>query len=221
MNAQERSLLQNFLAQLAQVRGVNKDPEANELISQALARQPDAGYLLVQRALLLDQALEQAKARIAQLEQSQSPSGRGFLDPAGSGWASPPGQSSQNEPWGRPSAPPPQYAGGPAFYPAAAPAPSSGFSSFLGQAAATAAGVAGGEFLFQGIENLIGHREGGFAGTAVPEEDVTVNNYFFPDESPRDEFSRATADTDEPSVTPDNDDDFGDDDFVDDDQDLV
>jgi hypothetical protein len=72
-----------------------------------------------------------------------------------------------------------------------------GFSSFLGQAAATAAGVAGGEFLFQGIENMFGHHGGGgfggegFAGggfggerfaNAGPTEDVTINNYYGPEE---------------------------------------
>jgi hypothetical protein len=224
MNSQERSILQNFLAQLAQVRGVNKDPEANELIGQALARQPDAGYLLVQRALLLDQALEQAKARIAQLEQLQGTnSSSGFLNPGGSGWGSSAGQSAQNESWvGRPSAPPPQYAGGPpAYYPAAGPAPGGGFSSFLGQAAATAAGVAGGEFLFQGIENMLGRHEGGgfeggFGNMSAPVEDVTVNNnYYFPEESPPDDFGRSGTDVNDPSFTSDNDDDFSDD------QDLV
>jgi hypothetical protein len=40
--------------------------------------------------------------------------------------------------------------------------------------------VAGGAFLFQGLENLFGHGGGGFTGGNVPTEmveNVTVNNY--------------------------------------------
>jgi len=58
--------------------------------------------------------------------------------------------------------------------------PASGFGSFLGNAAATAAGVAGGAFLFQGLENLFGHQAGAFPGASLPAEtveNVTVNNF--------------------------------------------
>lgn len=68
MTLQESQLLQEFLDQLAQIRGVRKDPEAQAMIQKALAQQPDAPYLLVQRAMLLEQALNQAKAQIAQLQ---------------------------------------------------------------------------------------------------------------------------------------------------------
>jgi hypothetical protein len=200
MNPQERSLLENFLDQLVQVRSVNKDPEADRMIAQAVQQQPDSTYLLVQRALLLTQALDQAKARIATLEQAEPARGQGFLDASASGWANPPGQSPSGQSPSGPSfrgQPPTQYPGyGPppsAYSPYAAPpaypAPGAGgFSSFLGQAAATAAGVAGGEFLFQGIENLFGHHGGGFfpgeAPAPFPTEDVTINNYNYnsPDE---------------------------------------
>ena len=53
------------------------------MIQKALAQQPDAPYLLVQRAMLLEQALNQAKAQIAQL---QGQSGN-FLG-GGSAWIS-------------------------------------------------------------------------------------------------------------------------------------
>jgi len=216
MTPQERSLLESFLAQLVQVRSVNKDPEAQRLIEQAVAEQPDATYLVVQRALLLNQALEQAKARIAALEQAEAGRDRGFLDPNASGWgnqssgpASGPaaGYRGQTAGYGGPpaNAPayPPSYGGPPAYAPAyppayGAPPMGGGFSSFLGQAAATAAGVAGGEFLFQGIENMFGHHGGfgggggpGFGGggyggegfaNAGPTEDVTINNYYGPEE---------------------------------------
>jgi len=57
MNVQEREVLENCLNQLTQVRGVRKDSEADAIIARAIAQQPDAAYLLVQRALLLEQAL--------------------------------------------------------------------------------------------------------------------------------------------------------------------
>ena len=52
MTLQESQLLHDFLDQLAQVRGVRKDPEAQAMIQKALAQQLDAPYLLVQRAML-------------------------------------------------------------------------------------------------------------------------------------------------------------------------
>jgi uncharacterized protein len=221
MTPQERSLLESFLAQLAQVRGVNKDPEAERLIAQAVEQQPDATYLVVQRALLLGQALEQAKARIAALEQAEAGRGQGFLDPGASGW----GNAGPSGYRGPAPAPAPQYApvygAPPPAYPVyGAPAPGGGFSSFLGQAAATAAGVAGGEFLFQGIENLFGgHHGGGFGGSgyaneAFPAEDVTINNYYGPDEVVVDNnFDRPQPD--------DSDGTFSNDDVLGDDQEFV
>jgi hypothetical protein len=69
MNHDEQHLLTEFLGQLRQVRGISKDPAADDLIQQAGREQPDALYLLVQRTLLQDQALQSAKAQIADLQQ--------------------------------------------------------------------------------------------------------------------------------------------------------
>ena len=80
MNPQESEVLQSFLDQLIHVRGVDKVPQADAMIKRAVAQQPDAAYLLVQRTLLLGQALDQAKARIAELERAQEESSRSFLD---------------------------------------------------------------------------------------------------------------------------------------------
>ncbi len=250
MNTQERSVLENFLNQLAQVRGVTKDREAEQLIRQAFERQPDAAYLVVQRALLVGQALEQAKARLAELE-AQAESGRGFLDPAASGWESTGGQPAYGnpaahrsagqpasygpagQPYGQPApyaqpgqyVPPVQY-GAPPFAPYAAPPPTGfgGMPSFLGQAAATAAGVAGGAFLFEGIEHLFGHHGSPFVEqgpAAFPTEEVTVNNYYYPEEhqhpseSRSEEFTSYTADNVDPEIDTFSEDDPADDqDFV-------
>ena len=69
MTPQESQLLKDFLAQLEAVRGVPKDAEAEALIKQAAGRQPDALYLLVQRSIMQDQAVEAASARITALEK--------------------------------------------------------------------------------------------------------------------------------------------------------
>ncbi|HJV87386.1 MAG TPA: DUF2076 domain-containing protein [Noviherbaspirillum sp.] len=196
MNAQETQILQDFLNQLAQVRGVNKDPQAEAMISRALAQQPDAAYLLVQRAILLEQALNNAKSRIAQLEgelqtarAGQGTSGS-FFDDVASGW----GRSATSAPTTH-AAPagstmPPSHPGyaQPGYTPPpVATASRPGFfggsgGSFLGNMAATAAGVAGGAFLFQGIENLLGHHGSGFMGHDLlggqPTENLTVNNFY-------------------------------------------
>jgi len=142
MNPSDEKTLQDFLGQLVQARGVTKDPQADALIQRAVAEQPDAAYLLVQRALLVEQALGNAKARIAELERQTTKGGGGFLD--ANTW----GNSAQG------TSPTPAPA------PAAASAKRGGFlgsagGGMLGTIAATAAGVAAGSFLFHGIGNLL------------------------------------------------------------------
>jgi hypothetical protein len=174
MNSQEHALLEGFLDKLVQVHGTRKIPQADAMIRRAVDRQPDAAYLLVQRSLMLEQALEQSNARIAELELAQRQPDRNSLD---TGTSNNPPQMQRTAAMMTPSPP----AGT-----AAPPEPSrgGGAASFLGQAAATAAGVAGGAFLFEGIESLFGPHGASLPGQAaqsfVP-EDVTVNNYYSSD----------------------------------------
>jgi hypothetical protein len=190
MTPQESRALQDFLDQLTQVRGMQKDPQAEAAIARAVSQQPDAAYLLVQRSMLQDQALDSAKAQIAQLQNelqasraagtsgTSGPSGAAtsaagrFLD-AGNAW----GRSAVSRPQAQPEAQSPVMqaapGGAPLYGPAAGAARpgilggggrgflggGGGGGSFLGNLAATAAGVAGGAFLFQGIQNLMGHDE--------------------------------------------------------------
>ncbi len=187
MNSQERDQLSQFLQQLSSVKLADKDAEAENLIRETAARQPDATYLLVQRSLLLEQALSNAKSQINalqnQLQNQPAPANSGFLN---------------NDPWAQPANNPAQVPGGgnyqvPRF--AAAPsAPASGFgggSSFLGNVATTAAGVVAGSFLFHGIENLMGHHAsspwGQHDASAIndhPAEQTTINNYYGDDANP-------------------------------------
>jgi hypothetical protein len=187
MTPQESRALQDFLDQLTQVRGMQKDPQAEAAIARAVSQQPDAAYLLVQRSMLQDQALDSAKAQIAQLQNELQASraagaagGTGasaaarFLD-AGSAW----GRSAAGRPQPQPEAQSPVMQAAPGGMPMYGPAAGAGRpgmlggggrgflggggggGSFLGNLAATAAGVAGGAFLFQGIQNLMGHDEHG------------------------------------------------------------
>jgi uncharacterized protein len=136
MTPDERDLLQRFLGDLAQTRGVAKDPEAAGMIDQALRDNPDAGYLLVQHAIMSDQALHAAQDQIASLQQ-QAPSAQpaSFLPSAPPAWSPPPAA---------------QYVGSGPF------SSGGGLGSFLRSAGTMAAGVAGGDLLFEGISNLFG-----------------------------------------------------------------
>ncbi|GAA7756161.1 MULTISPECIES: DUF2076 domain-containing protein [Cupriavidus] len=193
MTPQDMQALETFLSQLVQARADGKDPQAAAMIADAAGRQPDAAYLLVQRAMLLDRALVNAQAQIASLQQQlqqmqQGQGSRSFIDDANA-WGNHPGRAM---PGAAPSAPPP-YQAAPQYPSTPQPAPqppqtarpgflSGGLGGTLGSIATTAAGVAGGAMLFQGIENLF-HRNsgGGFFGQpamgSAPTETV-INNYY-------------------------------------------
>ncbi|MCQ8116398.1 DUF2076 domain-containing protein [Methylomonas rosea] len=214
MNSQERNQLSQFLSQLNEVRLPNKDAEAEALISDAVAKQPDAAYLLVQRALLQDQALSAAKAQIAelqnQLQAGASSQRSGFLgsDP----WAQPannntavPGVGNYQVPRGAAPAQSPGFFGG-------------GGGSFLGNVATTAAGVVAGSFLFQGIESLMGHHGSSPWGQQAmgehtgAQEQTVVNNYYGDDaiqqanlDNSPDDFSLSDADYSIPDESDDSD----------------
>jgi hypothetical protein len=158
MNTQEREQLAQFLQQLTQAQAAQKDAEAEALIRGACIRQPDATYLLVQRAMILDKAMQDARAQVARLQgeldqiRAQARAGNsssGFLDP--NAWGNAPASRATS----MPQAPVPAQA--PVAAPVAAPAASAWGSGMLGNIATTAAGVVAGGFLFQGIEHLMGN----------------------------------------------------------------
>lgn len=210
MTPQEQQLLEDFLQRLSAVSGVSKDPQADALIQQQLAGHPDALYLLVQRSLLQQHALDSAKAQIAQLQAqagSQQQGGASFLG----------GQSAWNQPQPQVPPPMPQQTAAPSwrdrlFGGGAPQPPQSAAPSFLASAATTAAGVAGGMFLFDGIESLIGGHHGGslFGGGGQPQviENVTENNYY-------DDGNRPSGNDNFASTNNDFNSDFADDNFAD------
>jgi hypothetical protein len=160
MNLQEREQLTAFLQQLAQAQVGFKDEQAQAMIASTFARQPDAPYLVVQRALILDAELKQAQAENARLkaqlaQQRPGTPAPGFLD--ATSWGRQPVSAASPE-----MAAPQVFQAGP---PAAAPARGFQAPGFLSNMATTATGVAAGAFLFQGINSLVsGHHASPLAG---------------------------------------------------------
>ena len=135
-----------------------KDPDA-ELEMQALLRlRSDTSYLLMQRTLMLEAALEQAQLRPEQLQ------------PAGAF-----GPVTAAAPSALPAPAAPTAPQSPSAAPIAGPA------GFLRNATAMGAGVLGGSLLPEGIESL---RHGGrrWAGgmTQAPVEVFETNNFIQP-----------------------------------------
>ena len=174
MTPQERELVTELFDRLATLENAPRDAEAERAIIEGLRRAPNAAYSLVQTALVQDEALKRADARIraleAQLGEDAAPQAGGFLDnlreallgrrepQRGSVPSVRPQAASQNQEAA--SAPAAAWRQGPAG------------GSFLGTAAAAAAGVIGGSLLLDGIRSMMGPHHGAFfadpAQGAVP-----------------------------------------------------
>jgi hypothetical protein len=68
MNTDERELIANVFDRLRSARSTPKDRDADQLIRDLVRQVPDAPYYLVQSVIVQEQGLEQAAARIADLE---------------------------------------------------------------------------------------------------------------------------------------------------------
>ena len=195
MNTEEQTLIDGLFGRLKQAEDPSqpRDAQAQACIEEHVRQQPAAPYymaqaILVQEAAIkrldeqnkqLEAELKQARAQAEAARAGSAPSngGGGFLSSifGSSGRNAAPTVQPQRPAaapvasgggWREPSAPgfsQPQ-AQQPAF--GAAPA-RSGASSFLGGAMQTAAGVAGGVLLAQGISSLFNHN-------SQPEEVVEV-----------------------------------------------
>lgn len=180
MNSEEQRLIDGLFERLRQAEAAAepRDAQAQARIEEHLHRQPAAAYYMAQAILVQEAALkrldEQNKQLEADLRQARAPSGHasdsgngggGFLSSLFGGSAKPANPPAQTRPsspptgtggWRDPapgSAPAQPYAN-----PAPAAAPARGAAgSFLGGAMQTAAGVAGGVLLAQGISSLFGH----------------------------------------------------------------
>jgi len=216
MTPEEQNLISGLFDRLAQASNQPKDAEADQLIRSKVAEIPSSPYLLVQSALVMQQALSNAQSRIATLEKqvAEAKTGAGaqtggsFLSGVASLFGG--GQSHGQPQHATQPPPPPAPINQPPQPPAYAyppPAPRSG-GGFLQGALTTAAGVAGGALLFQGIESLIGHNPGPFAGTLSPsggflggerpvENTEITNNYYTEGDQNRDRLDPNESQTDQ------------------------
>jgi hypothetical protein len=186
MTPQEAKLIDELFDRLASLENAPRDPEAVGAINDGLRRAPNALYPLVQTVLVQDEALKRADARIRDLEgelgvEPGQPAQQGsFLDnmrdallgkpqssvpsvrPAATAPAGPWRTTSQQGGYGQQG----QQGSGQQGYGqqgygqqggyGVPPQAQSGGSSFLGTAAATAAGVVGGAMLMNSMRGLFG-----------------------------------------------------------------
>ena len=220
MTSEEKNLIEGLFQRLQQADTNPKDAEAEQLIRARTAELPSATYLLVQAVLVQEHALANAQARIADLE-SRLRNAQAQPGPGGGSFLSGVSRLFGNKPQPQTAPPPlPQQAPVPQQAQSAPPpitvvpqstpypstvnlGPSSG-SSFLQSAMATAAGVAGGQLLFQGIEGLIGHNAGpfgpalesrGFSSGGMGGNTEIVNNYYGADQPTSSEHQHVQSDT--------------------------
>jgi hypothetical protein len=155
MQDQERDLISGLFGRIQQFEAQPRDPEAEALIARSIARQPAAPYLLIQTVLVQELALKAAQERIAELEAKATAVPTSFLGnaPKVSPWG---GQSSGAQAGGAPPARPSMVPSTRSPLQAAVAPQQAGGGSFLRTAMATAAGVAGGALLFQGISSMMG-----------------------------------------------------------------
>jgi uncharacterized protein len=196
MNAQEKQLIEDLFARLRNFDGGEKDQEAEWLIQDLIRRSPDAPYYLAQTVIVQQQALERAEARMRELEAaSRQPqdTGRGgsFL-----GGSSVPQSGGRYTPPSAPQRAPDPVAPPPSNSPWAPPAQASGGGGgFLSSALSTAAGVAGGVFLADGIRSLFGGGRAYAGGDATGASDQkTIDNLQDQAQDGRDDADQAKRD---------------------------
>lgn len=229
MTPEERTLIDGLFDRMREFANQPRDAEAEALIARRLREQPYATYALAQSVLVQEHALQQAYARIQELEayaaqqeeelarQQRAPAGGGgFLGglfgggrssvpstgarpgadrPMGApqgygqagygqagyaqqgGYGQQPGYGQQaaapsaqpSAPWGQQGGNPQQGFGQQQGGPWAGQPQQRQGGGFLQGALATAAGVAGGALLFEGIKGMMGSGEGAVAHAAASE----------------------------------------------------
>jgi uncharacterized protein len=187
MTPNEKALIEDLFSRLRSAAPSGRDAEAENAITAEMARSPAAAYALVQTVLVQDQALREAHAKIqaaeaaAQQAPQQQPS---FLDRAGSALQGFGGQRAQ--------APSPQAQG--SGQPPEQPQGRQG-GGFLSGALQTAAGVAGGALLFEGVRSMFGGG-GGLLGGGGPwgGSGTTVNETIINEDKSRDDDVRDARD---------------------------
>lgn len=185
MNSDERQLITDLFARMQSHGAVEKDAQAAALINERVRAMPDAAYMLVQSVLVQEMALRQSEqrmqeleARVAELERSPNtgaaggsflggmfgggraadagPAARGSAPSAGRSQATMrPAPAQSSSPWGQ--------------QPGAMGQQGGGGGGFMRSAMATAAGVAGGMLLADGIRNMMTGNQTAASNTASNE----------------------------------------------------
>lgn len=180
MNSEEQTLIDGLFSRLQQAEtdSAPRDAQAEARIKEHMTRQPAAGYYMTQSILVQEHALKsldaQNKQQAQQIQQLQDElqraksaqpapaSSGGFLSSIFGGGGSRDQQPAQSTPpssgggWREPARPGFSQPAPQQNYQQPAPAAPVG-SGFLGGAMKTAAGVAGGVLLAEGISSLFNH----------------------------------------------------------------
>ncbi|MHC8388585.1 DUF2076 domain-containing protein [Pseudomonas sp. MDT2-39-1] len=202
MNSEEQTLIDGLFSRLQQAEtdSAPRDAQAEARIKEHLTRQPAAGYFMAQAILVQEAAIksldEQNKQLAQQVQQlqaelqsakTQAPASGGFLSSIfGGGSRDPQPAPTQSAPpssggWREPgrlsfnSQPPQQNFGAAPPQQNYAPQQPVG-NGFLGGALKTAAGVAGGVMLAQGISSLFQHNQQPEVAEVIKEEPAQVND---------------------------------------------
>ena len=192
MTPNERSMIEDLFARIRATAQPERDAEAERLIAAEMASTPGAAYALAQTVLVQDQALRQAADQVKNLEEAakaQPPADAGsILSRVGLGGVRPGAVPRTGQP--QPLEPEP-------------PQPAQG-GGFLQGALQTAAGVAGGALLFEGVKSMFGGAGGMLGGGGGPwGASPTIN------ETVINESSRDNDDDDKAAGDKDDDDDRG------------
>jgi len=194
MDRDEQRLIEDLFDQLKAEGRINKDQDADELIRRELGRNPDAAYLLVQSVLIGRQQIADQEQRLVGYEQQlgRGPGTHGgFLSSAEPRVAAGPlqGLQARPSPWdrdaamerGAPPPPPPGNSGG-----------------FLRSALSTAAGVAGGMMIGDGLRGLFGgsHAEARELAGRTSESAALADADRTQDQLQDEELAREDADAD-------------------------
>lgn len=202
MDHTERQIIDDLFAKLHQAEAQSgpRDPEAEALIRERIARQPAAPYLMAQAIVMMEQALAASQGRNEELErqlrerpapaaapaQSGAQSGGGGLFGSLFGGSSRPAAAPQPQhpaasqaampagsPWGRPPASPATPAYGDPRVAGYAQQPRAG-GGFMAGAMQTAAGVAGGMLIGSALSGMFSGGEAVAAEAATAATDAAT-----------------------------------------------
>ncbi len=200
MDQTERQIIDDLFAKLHQAEAQSgpRDPEAEALIRERIARQPAAPYLMAQAIVMMEQALAASQGRNEELERqlrerpaaaaAPAQSGGGGLFGSLFGGASRPAAAPQpsypaaapaaaatsaGSPWGRPPAAPGTPAYGDPRVAGYAQQPRAG-GGFMAGAMQTAAGVAGGMLIGSALSSMFSGGEAVAAEAATAATDAAT-----------------------------------------------